>query len=103
MWERKKVPYARAHLGRCGVAKYAGAHNVRRNLASPLQERDFFFAVLFFGYLANKFTSRFPNLITDLITTRGRGRSYIYNLSAFTKNNIISVRVLPILTVAPPL
>ena len=61
---------------------------------SPLAGAQLPFAVLFFGCLAVRFarygrSSRFPNLITDPITTRGRGLSYIYNLSAATKIDLI--------------
>ena len=50
----------------------------------------------FFCCLANKFTiygrsNWFSNLIMDPITTRSRGRSYMYMLWAFTKINLIRV------------
>jgi len=78
-----------ASSGRAG-AKDAGARRPREWSA----EIGFLLLFYFFGSLAIKFTrygrsSRFPNLITDPITTQGRGLSYIYNLSAATKINLI--------------
>ena len=101
--ERKGTLHARAHSprragpGRGGV-KYAGTRHPREWSAEirllALLGAWLPFTVFIFGCLAVRFarygrSSRFPNLITDPITTRGRGLSYIYNLSATTKINLI--------------
>ena len=91
--EKKLHTCAHARLAGHGVAKYA-AHDVCVN---GLPKSG-----------SNKFTrygrsNRFPNLIMDPIMTRGRWLPYIYNLWAFTKINLIGVRILPLLsTVSPP-
>ena len=88
--ERKGTPYACARSPRLAGATYAGT----RRPCEWSAEIWLPFAVLFFGCLAVRFarygrSSRFPNLITDPITMRGPGLSYIYNLSVATKIDLI--------------